>query len=192
MATRTREDLEAVIEKLNSSRVKELDAIGTLETKLDSQRRERAALEEKRLAACKLDALGEKNNHASIVEAIAASNVKIDGLEILIAEAHARVTQLRSEMTPLELELQALFSQEEIERQTRKLQELKRKGLDAGLAYWRAHANLTRAETELSTAFTDERLRSAGRDFAVSLEAAVKNGMRVSELFTPEELKEFV
>jgi len=192
MATKTRrQSLESAIADLDKARVRELDTVAILERDLYSHRREQVSLQEKRLAACKLEALGEKNNHISIAEAIKALEVKIAGFEMLIAEAHERVLQLRRDSEPFEQEFQVLLQQEDVERQAHELEVKKRKRLDAVLSYWREHANLMRAETELSSGFTDERIRNAGRDFAVSLEAAAKNGMRVSELFTPAELKEF-
>jgi hypothetical protein len=193
MATKAtrREEVEATIEELNGARVRELGAANALEKQLETHRREQGVLQEKRLAACKLVALGQSNSYTAIEESIKKGEVKTIGLEALIAEAHERVLQLRRESEPFEQELSALHREAEIDRQARAFEELKRRGLDIGIAFWRADKNLKAIETELQTTFTDERIRNAATNFAVELHGAVRNNFHVSSLFSPEELKEF-
>lgn len=187
--TARHQELQRQIDELGERTREAFNDFTSLDAKLEERRRDLVSLEERRTQACRREALGERSDRIAIESEIANAKARITGIEVLLGERQAEVSRLRAEMEPLSRELAELLHKEEIERQSREIQERFNEGKAAILVFWAAERKFARLLADLR-GYTDPAVQSAAYNGAAALESA-RAGVRVHELFGPEELKAF-
>ncbi len=141
--------------------------------------------------ACCAEAIGQPNEREEIARDIATTSAKIHGVDSIIANKQTEIKQIHEQLEPLENELRKLDLEESRAVWLAEIQQSFNEGKEEIrqiLALTKSHTDrVTHLRSKYNGVVND--VRAAAFSAAEKL-ANAHSGFRVSEAFTPEEIRE--